>query len=109
MLLKETSIFKKTLQEMEQEIADKFVEEVKKRMRRCPSAKWELVIGMGTAFFCKDGEIVHNEDRPPHKLPKILAECIDFTDDYEFVCAYISSVVTEEENDGQENRVHRQA
>jgi dihydroxyacetone kinase-like predicted kinase len=93
MLGKPIKDYKKNKQEMEEWIAELFEIEVKKRMKRCTGGKWELVIGMGTAFFMKDGNIVHNEDRPPHKLPKILKECIDFTDDYDFVCAYISRVL----------------
>jgi len=76
------------LERVEEKVAQRFVVEVKKMLAKYKKYNFDFTCGNGTFFFCKNDEIIHDEE----KLPKDMKELCTFLEDNDYIQKYISTI-----------------
>lgn len=86
--LEELSAAEKQVEIAQEKVAKRFVLEVMKGLAKFKRDKYDFTCGMGTYFFSKDGTIIHNEE----KLPLYLKRLISFYEEHDYIARYVSNI-----------------
>jgi hypothetical protein len=90
-LVEATEKLNRDITKAEKEFVDVFIEEVKKRLRKCRKNTYVLVAGMGVHFITVNGKIPHTAPEE-QAIPKSLQEILYVFDDHSFLEKYISEI-----------------
>jgi len=83
------------LEKAQEQVAKRFVIEVKKMLAKYKKYNYSFSCGNGTFFFSKNDEIVHDEG----KLPKDMQELCTFLEEQYYIQQYISHITLGESNE----------
>lgn len=78
----------KCLDLAEKLVANRYTVEVKKVLARFKKYNYSFFCGNGTAFFCKGDEIIHDED----KLPSDLLRLLRFFEEHDYMAKHLSKI-----------------
>jgi asparagine synthetase A len=86
--LEELSVAEKQVEIAQEKLAKRFVLEVMKGLAKFKRDKYDFTCGMGTYFFSKNDKIVHDEE----KLPYYLKRLINFYEEHDYIARYVSNI-----------------
>ena len=87
--LEELSEAEKQVEIAQEKLAKRFELEVKKGLAKFKRDKYTFTCGMGTYFFSRNDQIIHDEEE---KLPYYLKRLINFYEEHEYIGRYVDHI-----------------